>query len=116
MRCTLPNNQLRLIFTQDTQNMPRYKLTASNPGQFYYNAFYSAAPGSSVTFQVTLPYPWVTQGARPIEVYDGITVNTSGSQTCLVPGNKVLAGPQQVTLSSYGAKPVMGATTYTLNV
>ena len=116
MRRTLPNNQLRLIFTQDTQKMPCYKLTASNPGQFYYNVFYTAAPGSNVTFHVTLPYPWVTQGARPIEVYDGVTANNSGGQTCLAPGNKILAGSQQVTLSSYGSKPVMGVTTYTLNV
>src|SRR5439155_27294883 len=116
MRCTLPNIQLRLIFTQDTQNMPCYKLTASTPGQFYYSVFYSAAPGSSVTFHVTLPYPWVTQGTRPIEVYDGVTVNTSGSGTCLVPRNKILAGPQQVTLSGYGPKPVVGVTTYALNV
>jgi len=116
MRWTLPNNQLRLAFTPDSQNLPCYKLTASNPGQFYYNVFYSATPGSSVTFRVTLPYPWVTQGAKPVEVYDGVAVKTSGGQTCLVPGNKILAGSQQVTLSSYVAKPVMGVTTCALSV
>jgi len=116
LRCTLPNNQLRLIFTQDLKNMPCYKLTASNPGQFYYNVFYSATPGSSATFHVSLPYPWVTQGARPIEVYDGVTVQSSGSQTCLAPGNKISAGSQHVTLSNYGSNPVMGVTTYTLDV
>ena len=72
MRCTLPNNQLRLIFTPDPQNMPCYKLTASNPGQFYFNLFYSGTPGEVETFKVTLPYPWVTQGARPVEVYDSV--------------------------------------------
>ncbi|PYI79822.1 MAG: hypothetical protein DME26_22755, partial [Verrucomicrobia bacterium] len=116
LRCTLPNNQLRLIFTPDTKNTPCYKLTASNPGQFYYNVLYPATPGSSVTFHVTLPYPWVTQGAKPIEVYDGVTVNTSGGQTCLTPGKKVFAGSQQVTLSNYGSKPVMGVTTHPLDV
>jgi hypothetical protein len=116
LRCTLPNDQLRLIFTPDPQNAPCYKLTGSNPGQFYYNVFYSATPGSSVTFHVTLPYPWITQGAKPVEVYDGVTANTSGSQTCLVPGHKILAGSQQVTMSNYGSKPVMGVTTYTMNV
>jgi hypothetical protein len=65
---------------------------------------------------VTLPYPWITQGANPIEVYDGVTLKTSGGQTCLTPGKKVFAGSQQVTLSNYGSKPVMGVTTRTLNV
>src|SRR5204863_7669867 len=83
LRCTLPNNQLRLIFTPDTQNAPCYKLTASNPGQFYFNFFYSGTPGHTEDFDVTLPYPWVTQGAKPVEVYDGVTINTSGGQTCL---------------------------------
>jgi hypothetical protein len=114
MRCTLPGNQLRLIFTPDTKNMPCYKLNASNPGQFYYNVFYAGMPGESETFNVTLPYPWVTQGANPIEVYDGVTLRTSGGQTCLTPGRKVYAGSQQVTLASYGTKPVMGVSTHTL--
>jgi hypothetical protein len=116
MRCTLPDNQLRLIFTQDPRNMPCYKLTASNPGQFYYNVFYAGTPGESETFKVTLPYPWVTQGANPIEVYDGVTLRTSGGLTCLTPGQKVFAGSQQVTLANYGAKPVMGVTTRTFDV
>ncbi|HEU0038020.1 MAG TPA: hypothetical protein VFR76_01985, partial [Verrucomicrobiae bacterium] len=115
MRCTLPNNQLRLIFSPDTKNISCYKLTASNPGQFYYNVLYPGTPGSSLTFHVTLPYPWVTQGAKPIEVYDGVTINTSGGQTCLTPGKKVFAGSQQVTLSNY-VKPVMGVTTYSFDV
>src|SRR5439155_907668 len=115
LRCTLPNNQLRLIFSPDTKNISCYKLTASNPGQFYYNVLYPATPGARLTFHVTLPYPWVTQGARPIEVYDGVTMNTSGGQTCLVPGHKILAGSQQVALSNY-AKPVMGVTTYSFDV
>src|SRR5439155_9196385 len=40
---------------------------------------------------------------------------TSGGQTCLVPGNKILAGSQQVRLSNY-VKPVMGVTTYSFDV
>ncbi|PYJ02766.1 MAG: hypothetical protein DME25_15285 [Verrucomicrobia bacterium] len=119
MRCTLPNNQLRLIFTQDAQNMPCYKLTASNPGQFYYNIFYSGGAstvGQQVTFNVTVPYPWVTQGANPVEVYDGVTVTTGGGQTCLVPGTKILAGPQQVTLASYNPAAMGSTTTLTVTV
>ena len=51
----------------------------------YYNVLYPATPGARLTFHVTLPYPWVTQGAKPIEVYDGVTMNTSNGQTCLPP-------------------------------
>jgi hypothetical protein len=107
MRCTLlptscsAANSLRLLFTQDPQNMPCYKLTASNPGQFYYNVFYTGPVGSTVDFYISLPYPFVTQGANPVEFYDGVTVNASGGQTCLVPGNKFAAGSSQVTLASY---------------
>ena len=63
---------------------------------------------------MTLPYPWVTQGAKPVEVYDGVTINTSGGQTCLTPGKKVFAGSQQVTLANYPRR-AMGAT-YTFKV
>jgi hypothetical protein len=110
MRCTLLNNcgtsanSFKLILTQDPQNMPCYRVTASNPGQFYYNVFFTGTPGASVTVSVTLPYPFVTQGANPIEVYDGYTATTGGGQTCLVPGVKTFAGSTQVTLASYGGK------------
>ena len=57
----------------------------------------------------------MTQDAKPIEVYDGVTINTSGGQTCLMPGKKIFAGSQQVTLSNY-VKPVMGVTTYSFDV
>jgi hypothetical protein len=123
MRCTLQNNcgsstvnSFRLIFTQDAQNFPCYKLNASNPGQFYYNVFFDGTPGQSVTVSITLPYPFVTQGANPIEVYDGATTTTSGSQTCIVPNAKTFAGSTQVTLANYGPSPVVGVTTWTTNV
>ncbi len=63
-----------------------------------------------------MPYPFVTQGANPIEVYDGFTSSTSGSQTCLIPGVKTFAGSTQVTLASYGLSPIVGVTQYTTNV
>ena len=94
--------------------MSCYKLTASNPGQFYYNAFFAGA--GPVTFTVTLPYPFVTQGSNPIEVYDNATVYTSNGQTCLTPGNKILADSTSVTLTNYGANPVVGLTTTTFTV
>jgi uncharacterized repeat protein (TIGR01451 family) len=46
--------QFRLIFTQEMTNT--FKLTASNPGQFYYNVFYIGSYGDEVTLYITIPY------------------------------------------------------------
>jgi len=69
-----------------------------------------------MTFNVTLPYPFVTQGANPIEGYDGVTSTTSGGQTCLVPGNKFLAGSQKVVLTDYTPQAVGSTKTLTITV
>jgi hypothetical protein len=117
MLCTF-NSPFRLIFTQDPTNMPCYKLTASNPGQYYYNMTYQAPPGTPagtpVTFTIALPYPFVTQGAQPIHAYSGVTIYSSGGQTCLTPGTPIYVSPHQVTLGSYGSSPAVGTTTTTL--
>jgi len=124
MLCTLPTNlcgatgpQFRLLFTQDPQNMPCYKLTASNPGQFYYNAFYIGTPGSTATFTITLPYPWVTQGAQPIHAYDSVSYTTANDGTvCLTPGNVITQWSTLVTLANY-SPPTFGSTyTFTVTV
>jgi hypothetical protein len=96
MRCALPGNNFRLIFTQDTQYMPCYKLNASNPGQFYFNVFYTQS-SQPQTFTIQIPYPWVTQGANPIEVYNAVTVGSCLSGL----GTKVYAGSQSVMLKDY---------------
>jgi hypothetical protein len=96
-----------LIFTPDVQSQGCYKLNSCNPGQFYYNVFATGTPGSNLTFNVTLPYPFVTQGANPIEVYDSVLPTTSGGQTCLTPGTKTYAGSTQVTLANYGSTPTL---------
>jgi hypothetical protein len=58
-----------------------YLLNASNPGQWYYNVFYSGAPGSSFSVTIDIPWPFVTNGDNPIQVHDG-TGLTGG---CFVP-------------------------------
>ena len=121
--CTLPTNycngtgpQFRLLFTQDPQNFPCYKVTSSNPGQFYYNTFYVGTPGSIATFTITLPYPWVTQGAQPIHAYDGVTTSTSGGVTCFTPGNVIFVNSTQVTLMNYSPKQFGSTTTLSVAV
>jgi hypothetical protein len=114
MLCTF-TSPFRLIFTQDPTNMPCYKLTASNPGQFYYNMTYLGAGEQTATFHITLPYPFVTQGAQPIHAYDSVTIQNGGGQTCLTPGNPIFVSSDQVTLASYGPNPIVGVTTYTFS-
>jgi len=70
----LDGQQFRLIFTQDPTNMSTYKMTASNPGQFFYNVFYVGQPGDPVSLNLTIPYPFVTQGATPIHFYSNVDV------------------------------------------
>jgi uncharacterized repeat protein (TIGR01451 family) len=105
----------RLIFTPDVQyytsSLQAYKLSDSNPGQFFYNVFRTSGP-STVT--LTLPYPFVTQGATPIHVYSNLTTVTSNGQTCLQPTNEIRNFQTQVTLSSYPANNYASTTTVTL--
>src|SRR5262249_36953969 len=63
-----PGKQFRLIFTPDVNAPSTYKLNSSNPGQYYYNAFFNDGTSPS-TIHLTIPYPFVTQGATPIHVY-----------------------------------------------
>jgi hypothetical protein len=119
--CTLPLDYcgtagFRLLFTQDPQNFPCYKLTASNPGQFYYNAFYFGTPGTTQTFTITLPYPWVSQGAQPIHAYDSVAVSTSSAGACLTPGTAILVQSNQVTLANYSPQAFTSTTTVTVTV
>jgi len=98
--------QFKRLFTQDAQNMPYYRLTATNPGQFYYNLSLSGTPGATVHVALTLPWPFVTQGAQPIHVYDGVGLksSTGGAATpmdfCFVPGNETKSIDKYVVLTS----------------
>jgi hypothetical protein len=83
-----PQDDFRLLLTPDHQ-APGFKLNASNPGQFYYNAFYSGTPGTSYTLTLKIPYPFVTQGANPVHVYDGATLTPTSGEQCITPANGV---------------------------
>ena len=101
----------RLLFTQDAQNFPQYKLTASNPGQTYFNLFYNGKAGTVVTLNLTIPYPYVTQGAQPIHAYDSVTaIPGSNGQECYIPGNGFFVNSTQVVLTDYNPQ-AQGSTT-----
>jgi hypothetical protein len=111
----LSGQQFRLIFTPDTTS--GWKLNASNPGQWYYNAFFNGlTPNQTYTIHLTLPYPFVTQGAVPIHAYDGVTISTVNGQTCLVPQTEIGHSSQLVTLADYGANPTFSSSKVTRDV
>jgi hypothetical protein len=79
--------QFNLIFTRDIVDSTKYQLTASNPGQFFYNVFYVGTPGETVTITLNILEPFVTQGAVPIHVYSRVDVSSSG---CFTPIDEIL--------------------------
>jgi len=67
--CETDNPTFRVLFTPDVQNWVAYKQNATNPGQYYYNLIYEGSAGETV--RIVVPWPFVTQGAQPVHVYDG---------------------------------------------
>ncbi len=91
----------RLLLTQDPASPAYYKVTATNPGQFFYNLIFDDTVPTTHVVSMSFPYPFVTQGATPIHVYDSVQfVQQSGSQ-CLVPGTPYFTSNLQVTLANY---------------
>jgi hypothetical protein len=84
-------------------------LTASNPGQFYYNIFYVGTLGTSDSFTITLPYPFVTQGAMPVHVYSSLNTGSCG---CLFPVNDITS---QFTITINNGYPDAKDTTITVS-
>jgi hypothetical protein len=80
-------DQFRLIYTPDlTSGTGKYKLNASNPGQFSYNIAYNGSGPADVSLPSWVTNWFVTQGAMPVKIYDGGTVLTNG---CVQPGNLI---------------------------
>ena len=96
--------QFRLLFTKHPDAPGGYKLSASNPGQFSDNVFFDAAPGSSAKVSIEIPYPFVTQGAKPIHVTDGVTFKDG----CFVPGTDItrnfIISKTSIALSDYASQ------------
>ncbi|NND84100.1 MAG: hypothetical protein HKN46_03025, partial [Acidimicrobiia bacterium] len=97
----------RLLFTPDMQryssSTPFYKLSDSNPGQFFYNVFY-VNDGTTDTVSLEIPYPYVTQGAMPVHVYGGLTVDPVGDGTdinCFQPNEPGIAYGSTFGLGDY---------------
>jgi hypothetical protein len=91
-------DQFRLIFTPIVTAPGTFKLSASNPGQFSYNIYNTE--GGNV--QVTIPYPFVTQGTVPIQFYDGVEMASCGEGLyCFSPGMLVGSSNETIVLGDY---------------
>jgi uncharacterized repeat protein (TIGR01451 family) len=113
--CTFDTNpgvagrQFKRLFSQDAQSFPYYRLTATNPGQFFYNLSVSGTPGEKKKITLELPFPFVTQGAQPIHVYDGVDIVYNPDATfCFVPGNTTASIQEFVVLKDYGVRKLPG--------
>ncbi len=93
-------DQFRLIFTPDfVSGNNLFKLSDSNPGQFFYNVFYDAAEvGTTVTMEI--PYPFVTQGGNPVHAYGGLFVDDTGP--CYDPVDELYNNALTFDLGDYG--------------
>jgi hypothetical protein len=89
----------KLIFTPDVPANPNlYRLTASNPGQFSYNVFDDASAEDDV-YTITIPYPFVTQGANPVLIYDTAPIDNVPTGNVINSQFTIVEVP--VTLDSY---------------
>jgi len=81
------------------RNTREFRLRSSGPRSFAYNVFYLGTPGSPVTLDVNIPYPFVTRGSDSVQVHGGAR-SESG---CFVPSNPLsgfaITGTRSVTES-----------------
>ncbi|MGE3521427.1 MAG: DUF4215 domain-containing protein [Candidatus Dadabacteria bacterium] len=91
--------QFKLIFTPDQNSTSAWKQNASNPGQYYYNTFYIG--DGEETINITVPYPFVTQGAVPIHIYDSVGGVPSGETGCYLPGTEIGHSSAQIKIDDY---------------
>jgi hypothetical protein len=122
---TLDGNQFRLNFTMDPLNPSKWILNSTNPGQFYYNVFDIGAAGDPVNLTINIPFPFVTQGANPIQVHSLFDFSATDGEICFEPLDDVTAaftidteadtpvspsGAQIITFDDY-TPPLMGEQT-----
>jgi hypothetical protein len=106
------SREFRLTFPPDVQNWVAYKLVASNPGQYFYNLVVEGTPYTTVPVDISIAYPFVTQGAMPVHVYDALELAFDPDGCFLPPEMALAAFDQQITIDDYvdGTKPGGGYT------
>jgi hypothetical protein len=97
----------RNVFTPD-MNTSDYKLFSTNPGQFFLNVATYIDGGETVN--VTLPFPFVTQGAVPVKVYGDWTASEDNGKFCFDPSNELWSQTDQVVIGASGPYNNFGQT------
>ncbi len=111
-------DQFHLIFVQNnakSKSASGFTLAASNPGQFAYNVFFNGTAGSPVTLSMSVPYPFVTQGTNPVQVFSNFGLQSG----CFVPVSNVSNGftitPSAIGLTDYGIQALGSTVTITVS-
>jgi uncharacterized repeat protein (TIGR01451 family) len=90
MFCPLTNGTFRVIANSG-------QIKSTNPGQFYYNVFSTSGMAHGATLTVTIPYPFVTSGANPAQVF------AHAPPTCpSTPPNTNLNSEFKITPTTFG--------------
>jgi len=104
-------NQFRIVLV--TNSTGTYKLVSTNPGGIYDNVFFTGTPGTPVSLSITIPYPFVTVGSFPIQVFSNVGTTTVGSiPGCFVPLNGITSS---YTISAPGPLSSSGQPTIILS-
>ena len=111
-------DQFHLIFVQSNAKSKLasgFTLAASNPGQFAYNVFFNGTAGTPVTLSMSVPYPFVTQGTNPVQVFSNFGLQSG----CFVPINNVSNSfaitPAAIALTDYSAQALGSTVTITVS-
>ncbi len=103
-------DQFRLIYTPDlSSGTGKYKLNASNPGQFSYNIAYTGSGNTDLSLPSWVTTWFGTQGAMPVQIYDGGTVLGNG---CVQPGNLIASETLNSTGTSLHVPTLSGSGAY----
>ncbi|MHC4859864.1 MAG: hypothetical protein ACYTDY_07210, partial [Planctomycetota bacterium] len=106
------SRDFRLLFPPDVQNWVAYKLVASNPGQYFYNLVVEGTPNTTVPVDISIAYPFVTQGAMPVHVYDAVDLAFDDDGCFLPPDTALASFSQIITIDDWvnGTTPNGGST------
>jgi len=77
--------------------------------------FFNGTAGTSVTLSISVPYPFVTQGTNPVQVFSNFGLQSG----CFVPINNVSSGftitPSAIALADYGTQALGSTVTITVS-